>query len=263
MSEYVIQGETLTGIADAIRAKSNKAGLIPTTSMAGEIMAIETGSTPDPVEQATPSITVSSSGLITASATQDEGYVSAGTKSATKQLTVQAAQTITPGTSDKTIQSGRYLTGTQTIKGDPNLIAENIKSGVSIFGIVGAAAGLSAGLSAVTVCSFTPTAYQTNFTAQHNLGVKPNFYVLYGEDVLGSANSICARFELDDSVVGGDGANSFICWARTDNDGKPGYTTFYEAGDLQEATTSTLTIVPSGHVWKTYSKYYVLVGRLD
>ena len=89
--------------------------------------------------QATPSISVSSSGLITASATQSAGYVASGTKSATKQLTTQAAQTITPGTSNKTISSGRYLTGTQTIKGDSNLVASNIKSGVSIFGVTGAA----------------------------------------------------------------------------------------------------------------------------
>ena len=91
--------------------------------------------------QATPSISVSSGGLITASATQTAGYVAAGTKSATKQLTTQAAQTITPGTSNKTIESGRYLTGTQTIKGDANLVADNIKSGVSIFGVTGTLTG--------------------------------------------------------------------------------------------------------------------------
>lgn len=87
--------------------------------------------------QATPSITVSSAGLITAKSTQSAGYVSSGTKSATKQLTTQGAQTITPGTSNKTIASGRYLTGTQTIKGDANLIPANIKKGVSIFGVAG------------------------------------------------------------------------------------------------------------------------------
>ena len=95
-----------------------------------------TGTIPS-VTQATPSISVSTAGKITASATQSAGYVSAGTKSATKQLTTQAAQTITPGTSDKTIASGRYLTGTQTIKGDANLVSGNIKSGVSIFGVTG------------------------------------------------------------------------------------------------------------------------------
>lgn len=89
------------------------------------------------VEQATPTISVDSNGLITASATQEAGQVAAGTKSATKQLTTQAAQTIIPGTSNKTIASGKYLTGTQTIKGDSNLKAENIKKGVSIFGVAG------------------------------------------------------------------------------------------------------------------------------
>lgn len=87
--------------------------------------------------QATPSISVSSSGLITASATQTAGYVSAGTKSATKQLTTKGATTWTPKTTNQTIASGTYLTGTQTIKGDSNLKASNIKSGVSIFGVAG------------------------------------------------------------------------------------------------------------------------------
>lgn len=91
--------------------------------------------------QATTIITVSSAGLITAKSTQSAGYVSSGTKSAIKQLTTQGAQTITPGTSNKTIASGRYLTGTQTIKGDANLVAANIKKGVSIFGVAGSNEG--------------------------------------------------------------------------------------------------------------------------
>lgn len=103
--------------------------------------------------QATPSISVSAAGLITASATQNAGYVAAGTKSATQQLTVQAAQTITPGTANKTIASGRYLTGTQTIKGDANLVAANIVKGVSIFGVAGTAesGGTSPTLETCTV----------------------------------------------------------------------------------------------------------------
>lgn len=71
--------------------------------------------------QATPSITVNSSGLITASATQTAGYVAAGTKSGTKQLTTQAAKTITPSTSSQTaVASGRYTTGAVTVAAIPD-----------------------------------------------------------------------------------------------------------------------------------------------
>lgn len=87
--------------------------------------------------QATPTITVNNDGLIIASTVQAAGYVSSGTEIATKQLTTQAAQTIIPTTYDQTITSGKYLTGAQTIKGDPNLVASNIISGVSIFGVTG------------------------------------------------------------------------------------------------------------------------------
>lgn len=54
--------------------------------------------------------------------------------------TAKSAATYIPGTSDQTISSGYYLTGAQTIKGDSNLVASNIKSGVSIFGVSGSLA---------------------------------------------------------------------------------------------------------------------------
>lgn len=102
--------------------------------------------TPAAVTQATPTITVSSSGLITAKATQAAGAVAAGTKQATKQLTTQPAKTITPGTTAQTaVASGRYTTGAVTVKGDANLIPANIKKGVSIFGKTGTYEGSGGG----------------------------------------------------------------------------------------------------------------------
>lgn len=47
------------------------------------------------------------------------------------------AQTITPGTTDQTINSGKYLSGNQTVKGDANLLAGNIKKDTTIFGVTG------------------------------------------------------------------------------------------------------------------------------
>lgn len=99
-----------------------------------------TGTVPD-VEAATPTISVSAGGLITAQTEQAEGFVAEATKAASQQLPVQGAQTITPGTSQQTINGGVYLTGAQTIQGDANLVPDNIKENVSIFGVTGTYAG--------------------------------------------------------------------------------------------------------------------------
>ena len=118
-------------------------------SSASKAVASGSASTPATTITANPSISVSSGGLITASVSASQsvtptvsaGYVSSGmagtvsvSGSNTSQLTTQAAQTITPTTTNQTISSGRWLTGTQTIKGDANLVASNIKKDVQIFG---------------------------------------------------------------------------------------------------------------------------------
>lgn len=87
------------------------------------------------------------------------GYVSSGTAgnssvSLTANVTTKAAATITPGTTNQTIASGTYLTGTQTISGDANLVAGNIKSGTTIFGVTGTYSG---GGGTLTVATKTAT----------------------------------------------------------------------------------------------------------
>ena len=109
--------------------------------LAGADGSIVTGTLPE-VTQATPTISVSSGGLITASATQSGGIVAAGSKSATQQLPTQAAKTVTPGTTNQTaVASGRYTTGDVVVAGDANLVPENIAEGVSIFGVTGVHSG--------------------------------------------------------------------------------------------------------------------------
>ena len=59
----------------------------------------------------------------------------------TGSIASQEAQTITPTTAAQTIEAGKYLAGAITINGDANLLAENIKSGVTIFGVAGTYTG--------------------------------------------------------------------------------------------------------------------------
>lgn len=99
-----------------------------------DAMPSGSATTPATTITANPTISVSNSGLITASVSASQsvtptvsaGYVSSGTAgtvsvsgSNTSQLTTQAAQTITPTKSAQTIASGKYLTGTQTIAAIP------------------------------------------------------------------------------------------------------------------------------------------------
>ena len=82
-------------------------------------------------------------------------------------VTKKAAATYTPTTSSQTIAASQYLNGAQTIKGDANLVAGNIKSGVSIFGVTGNYAGSSSGGSSgnnnVEAYHVTSTSPSVNF----------------------------------------------------------------------------------------------------
>ena len=69
------------------------------------------------------------------------------------------AQTITPKTSNQTLTKG-YYKGDITVKGDANLIASNILSGKSIFGVTGSATVTS--LGGKKWASGTATATLTN-----------------------------------------------------------------------------------------------------
>lgn len=158
-----VKGEKVTGNITTNTSSNLSASGATVTVPAGyyatqAIKSVSSGSATTPATTITknPTISVDSAGKITASVsgtqsvtpTVTAGYVSSGTAgtitvsgSNEMQLTTKAATTYTPSTSNQTIESGTYLTGTQTIEGDTNLKAENIASGVSIFGVAGTHSG--------------------------------------------------------------------------------------------------------------------------
>ena len=55
----------------------------------------------------------------------------------TGSIPSKGATSFRPGTASQTIAAGQYLSGAQTIEGDANLLAANIRQGTSIFGVAG------------------------------------------------------------------------------------------------------------------------------
>ena len=111
-------------IASAIREKDGTTAAIVASTFPERIRSIQTG-------------------VDTSDATAVAGNILAGKTAYAKGQKIvgtipsQGAQTIVPGTANKTIAAGKYLTGTQTVRGDSNLKASNIVQGVKIFGITG------------------------------------------------------------------------------------------------------------------------------
>ena len=95
----------------------------------------------------------------------------------TGSIASKAAATYTPGTADQTIASGQYLSGTQTVKGDANLVAGNIKSGVSIFGVAGTYEG--SGSSGSGIQAQHITSQSDKITISGNGTVKVRGYGYY------------------------------------------------------------------------------------
>jgi hypothetical protein len=151
---YIVGG-TKTGTAVTVSASElvsgtymiNASGIKDVTNYASASVATGSSTMPSSLSGSSASLTTGTNTLtltktISAAPVVTAGYVSTGTAgnvavTLTASVTTKAAATITPNTSNQTIASGTYLTGTQTIAGDADLIAANIKTGVSIFNVSG------------------------------------------------------------------------------------------------------------------------------
>ena len=181
------------GVADDLRSGKQ---------LVGADGSVITGTLPE-VIQATPTISVSSDGLITASATQSGGIVAADSKSATQQLPTQAAKTVTPGTTAQTaVASGRYTTGAVTVKGDANLTAENIAKGVSIFGVTGTHSGLEI-VTGTLVNQTTGDVIKIDYIQDDEHITKIIYPGTYNQKISVNKNSFAlARSGVDISITG-------------------------------------------------------------
>ena len=130
---YTDLGGLFTAIANAIRAKKGTTDTIVADNFPSEIESIASQ----------PSLQSKTASPSTDAQTiaPDSGYDGLSQVVVNAISPTKGAQTYTPTTTDQTIDSGRWLTGVQTIKGDSNLVASNIKSGVSIFGVSGSYSG--------------------------------------------------------------------------------------------------------------------------
>lgn len=209
-SDLTASGATVTapaGYYENAASKTVSSGsATPPTTISGSQATLSTG---------TNTITLQKTLSVTPQVSA--GYVSSGTAgnvlvSLNANVTTQAAQTIYPSTSDQTINSGRYLTGNQTIKGvtTSNLTADNIKSGVVV--TVGDSADADRILSVTgtysgggTIQYATKTATASNYPTSlqfTNLSGEPKAFVVRLNASVSSSGSTTYYYIVDIAAFG-------------------------------------------------------------
>ena len=237
-SDLTKSGATVTAPAgyypSAASASVASGSATAPASISGSSATVSTG---------TNTLTLSKTVSVTPSVTA--GYVSSGTAgnssvSLSASVTTKGAATIAPSTSDQTIASGTYLTGTQTIEAvtTTNLTAANIVSGVTVQ--VGSASDPD------SVLSVTGTASGgTSWTLLHE------------EDI--SANTTGTSAASLKSITGITGAwdDSKIIYVRVRDKAGPRAGYFYGSDSFfinwQKANNSTTAPTTAGRIIHRYT----------
>ena len=207
-------------------------------------------------------ITIPTSGMDTSDATAQAADILQG-KTAyvdgdkiTGTIPSKAAQTYTPGTSSQTIAAGQYLSGAQTISGSSNLVAANIKTGKSIFGVAGtftadataAAADMLSGKTAYVngskVTGNIPSKAATNYTpGTADQTIAAGQYLSGAQTVKGDVNLVSGNIKAGTTIFGVSGSSSVVDTSDatvTATTLRTGYTA-YKNGSKITGTVTTQT----------------------
>lgn len=293
MAKYTIEDTTLSAIADAIRSKEGSSELIAVLEMAQRILDIQTGiDTSDATATEADVLNgqtfyangVKKTGVMAHHTVDDHNVVwtlaNVPTGSGAAKMVVQLPEgfydgasygvgtlnmhqpqsTITPDVSDVSLPGGAWYMNGVTIKGDANLVAANIKSGVSIFGKSGTftsdatakaseilkdkTAYVNGSMVTGTMKSIAAATITPGTQSQY---IDPGVYISGTQTIKGDASLKAANIKKGVSIFGVTGTLA----------GEPSLITFkcYINSELY-----LNCVAPSGMTWQEYasSKYNTL-----
>lgn len=202
MQKGLISKATLTAIADAIRDKTGETAAYTPSQMAEKIAGLSSAVLPELTTPADVAHVLAGKEYIDASGTKQSGTL-------VVMDTVGEVETIGIAGTGLSVDLESTADGSsQTLTlPEPNLTAENIKSGVRLFGIAGSCDSLK---SASGTFTLTQDAYAP--TVEHGLGVIPELVIVQTADADDTPYSIGGFVAMKDELADWDGAkgNVFI-----------------------------------------------------
>lgn len=221
----------------------------------GSYVSVSVSSTTPNGALGEPSISLNTStGVITATSNvRTSGYLSTReTSSKTYTLPTNSGGIITPGTSQKTaVAAGKYTTAATYVKGDSNLVAANIKNGVSIFGVSGTYAG--SGSSSET--------YNTQDLIQ-NVTSKTSATYINGLTFVDTADQIKSVVIVQTGEFDSINVNEVIFGYVDKRSGQTVCATKNSIGTiLLDSTSNCIEARPSGSTLYVASQHYKFYGK--